>query len=122
MTSTLTRTPSSPVRRDERRLHLPKRGRRGLLIAHVLSSVAWFGIATFVLFLLLVARSTGDAGYARAIYRTVETSIWLSVPMAAVSAITGSCSASARRGASPGTGGSCSRRSRSYRSSSPTSS
>jgi hypothetical protein len=89
MTSTLTRSPSPVVRRDDRRLHLGKRGRRGLLIAHVLSSVAWFGIAVFVLFLLVVARSTGDPDYARAVYRMVETSIWLSVPMAAVSGITG---------------------------------
>jgi hypothetical protein len=55
----------------------------------VLSSVAWFGIAVFVLFLLVLARSTGDAEYARALYRAVETSIWLSVPMAAVSGLTG---------------------------------
>ena len=45
MTSTVTPTPASPttrpvVRRDARRLHLPKRGRRALLVAHVLSSVA----------------------------------------------------------------------------------
>jgi len=92
MTSTLTRSSPSTapvVRRPDRRLHLPKRGRRALLVAHVLSSVAWFGIAVFVLFLLVVARSTGDAEYARALYRTVETSIWLSVPMAAVSGLTG---------------------------------
>ncbi len=89
MSSTLTRPAAPVVRRDDRRLHLPKRGRRTLLVAHVLSSVAWFGIAVFVLFLLGVARSTGDAEYARALYRTVETSIWLSVPMAAVSAVTG---------------------------------
>ena len=89
MTSTLTRPAAPVVRRDDRRLHLPKRGRRALLVAHVLSSVVWFGIAVFVLFLLVVARSTGDAEYARALYRTVETSIWLSVPMAAVSAVTG---------------------------------
>jgi hypothetical protein len=92
MTSTLTRSASSSpavVRRPDRRLHLPKRGRRALLVAHVLSSVAWFGIAVFVLFLLVVARSTGDGEYARALYRTVETSIWLSVPVAAVSGITG---------------------------------
>jgi hypothetical protein len=91
MTSTLTRTatPAPVVRRAERRLHLGRRGRRVLLIAHVLSSVAWFGIAAFVLFLLVVARSTGDVAYAEAIYRVVETSIWLSVPMAGVSGISG---------------------------------
>jgi hypothetical protein len=91
MTSTLTRTatPARVVRRDDRRLHLGRRGRRVLLIAHVLSSVAWFGIAVFVLFVILVARGTSDPEYARALYRTVETSIWLSVPMGAVSGVTG---------------------------------
>jgi hypothetical protein len=89
MTSTLTRSTPPVVRRPDRRLHLPKRGRRALLVAHVLSSVAWFGVAVFVLFLLLLARSTGDPTYARALYRTVETSVWLSVPMAALSALTG---------------------------------
>jgi hypothetical protein len=95
MTSTLApRRPSEPsadrgVRRDDRRLHLHKRARRALLVVHVLSSVAWLGIAVFVLFMLVMARSTGDADYARALYRTVETSIWLSVPMGAVSGLTG---------------------------------
>ena len=93
MTSSLVRTTDPPttrgVRRDDRRLHLPKRGRRALLVAHVLSSVAWFGVAGFVLFLALLARSTGDPEFARAVYRTVETSIWLSVPTAVVSGLTG---------------------------------
>jgi len=83
------RSSAPVVRRTDRRLHLGKRSRRALLVLHVLSSVAWFGIAVFVLFLLVLARATGDAEYARAIYRTVETSIWLSVPTAAVSAVTG---------------------------------
>jgi hypothetical protein len=80
MTTTLTRSSStSPVvRRAERRLHLPKGGRRGLLIAHVLSSVGWFGVAALVLLLL-----TQDQ------FRAVELSLWLSVPLAAVSGVTG---------------------------------
>ena len=76
-------------RRDDRRVHLGKRGRRAVLVAHVLSSVAWFGIAVFVLFLVVLARSTGDPEYAAALSRTVETSIWLSVPTGAVSGLTG---------------------------------
>lgn len=91
MTSALTPTPPTApvVRRADRRLRLGKRPRRALLVLHVLSSVAWFGIAVFVLFLVLLARSTGDAGYARALYRAVETSIWLSVPVAAAAGLTG---------------------------------
>jgi hypothetical protein len=57
-------------------------------VAHVLSSVGWFGVAGMVLFLLLVAGSSGAAD-ARAIYRVVETSLWLSVPIAAVAGLTG---------------------------------
>src|SRR6476469_2892326 len=78
MTSTLTRPSAPVVRRDDRRLHLPKRGRRALLVAHVISSVGWFGVAALVLLLL-----TQDQ------YRAVEISLWLSVPLAAVSGVTG---------------------------------
>jgi len=89
MSSTLTSTRPPVVRRPERRLHLGKRGRRTALIAHVLSSVGWFGVAALVLFLLVVAQNTGDAGLARGLYRSVETSLWLSVPLAAVSGLSG---------------------------------
>jgi hypothetical protein len=78
----------APVDREPRRLHLGRRSRRAALVAHVLSSVGWFGVAGMVLFLLVVAGSSGAAD-ARAIYRVVETSIWVSVPIAAVSGLTG---------------------------------
>jgi hypothetical protein len=90
MTSTLSRLAPPPVvQRPQRRLHLPKRGRRGLLVAHVLSSVGWFGVAGMVLFLLVLAQGTGDPVFARGLYRAVETSLWLTLPLAAVSAFTG---------------------------------
>jgi hypothetical protein len=76
------------VEREPRRIHLGRRPRRAVLVAHVLSSVGWFGVAGMVLFLLLVAGSNGT-GDARAVYRVVETSIWVSVPVAAVSGLTG---------------------------------
>jgi hypothetical protein len=89
MTSTLTRTQPPVVKRAPRRLHLGRRGRRVLLIFHVLSSVGWFGVAALVLFLIAMAQGTADVTFARALYRAVETSLWLSVPLAAVSGITG---------------------------------
>ena len=42
-----------------------------------------------VIFLLFVAQRTGDTELARGLYRAVETSLWLSVPLAAVSALSG---------------------------------
>jgi hypothetical protein len=60
-----------------------------VLIAHVLSSVGWFGVAGTVLFLLVLAQGTGDVAFAHGLYRAVETSLWLTVPLAAVSGVTG---------------------------------
>jgi hypothetical protein len=69
--------------------HLGRRSRLVALVLHVLSSVGWFGVAVLVAFLLVAAGATGDDGLARALYRTVETSVWLSVPLGAVAAVTG---------------------------------
>ncbi len=90
MTSTLVRTPPRPVARAGA-APAPREARpaRGCSIAHVLSSVGWFGVAGMVLFLLVLAQGTGDAAFAHGLYRAVETSLWLTVPLAAVSALTG---------------------------------
>jgi hypothetical protein len=71
------------------RFHLGRRPRLVALIAHVLTSVGWFGVAVLVTFLLVAAQATGDDGLARALYRTVETSVWLSVPLGALAALSG---------------------------------
>ena len=89
MTSTLVRTPEPLVQHPDRHLHLGRRGRRVALIAHVLSSVGWFGVAALVLFLLVAAEGSTENQLARGLYRAVETSLWLSVPLAAVSGLTG---------------------------------
>jgi hypothetical protein len=90
MASTFTRSAPAPVvARRERRLQLGKRPRRGLLIAHVLSSVGWFGAAGMVLFLLVLAQGSSEVTFAHSLYRAVETSLWLTLPLAAVSALTG---------------------------------
>ena len=52
-----------------------------VLVAHVLTSVGWFGVAALVLFLLVVAEAAADATSAVALaLPAVETSMWLSVP------------------------------------------
>ena len=71
------------------RVHLGRRTRRVALIAHVLTSVGWFGVAGLVLFLLAAAQATGDDGMARSLARAVETSLWLSVPLGVAAATTG---------------------------------
>ena len=80
--STVPHPPAPPatlvVERDARRRHLGRRPRRALLIAHVLSSVGWFGVAALVLLLLT-----------QGLYRAVETSLWLSLPLAALAGLTG---------------------------------
>jgi hypothetical protein len=101
MTSTLTPPPPAsapdapvsraPARRGDRsgRFHLGKRSRRFTLVAHVLSSVGWFGVAIMVLFLTVLAQGATDDTFARAAYRIVETSLWVSVPIGAVAGATG---------------------------------
>ena len=71
------------------RFHLTRRPRLVVLAAHVLASVGWFGVAVLVAFLLVAAGSTGDDALARSLYRAVETSVWLTVPLGAVAAATG---------------------------------
>ncbi len=71
------------------RFHLTRRPRLVVLIAHVLASVGWFGVAVLVAFLLVAAGITGDDVLARSLYRAVETSVWLTVPLGAVAAGTG---------------------------------
>jgi len=71
------------------RAPLGRTGRKITLVLHVLSSVGWFGVAALVAFLLLAATTTGDAAMARSLSRSVETSVWLSVPLGLVAAATG---------------------------------
>jgi TRAP-type uncharacterized transport system fused permease subunit len=71
------------------RFHLTRRPRLVALVAHVLTSVGWFGVAVLVVFLLVAAGSTGDDALARSLYRAVETSVWLTVPIGVLAAATG---------------------------------
>lgn len=71
------------------RVPLGRRGRKALLVLHVLASVGWFGIAVLVAFLLLAAETAGDPTMARGLSQSVETSVWLSVPVGLTAAATG---------------------------------
>jgi hypothetical protein len=71
------------------RVPLGRRGRKVVLVLHVLASVGWFGIAVLVAFLLFAAEAAGDPTMARGLHQSVETSVWLSVPVGLTAAGTG---------------------------------
>lgn len=71
------------------RFHLGKRARKAVLTAHVLSSVGWFGVAATIAFCGIVAANTSDASLPPALWETMRTAVWLSVPIGLVSAATG---------------------------------
>jgi hypothetical protein len=63
--------------------------RKAALIAHVLSSVGWFGVAVAVVGCLVAARVTAQPSFAHALYRVVAASGWLAVPAGLAAAATG---------------------------------
>jgi hypothetical protein len=71
------------------RFRLRRTGHKVALTAHVLASVGWFGVAVLVAVLLITASTTGDATYSLALYRSVQTAIWVSVPLGLIAAATG---------------------------------
>jgi hypothetical protein len=68
-----------PTRRLGRRAH------RALLVAHVLSSVGWFGVAMTVAFSGIVGSSRDDLAF----YEVIRSSLGLSVPFGLVAVATG---------------------------------
>ncbi|WP_338058227.1 DUF2269 domain-containing protein [Streptomyces avicenniae] len=68
---------------------LPRPARRGLLVAHVVSSVGWLGL-TLCLLVLAVAGATGDQDRAEAAHRSMGTfTDWLLIPLAVSAVLTG---------------------------------
>lgn len=67
------------------RWRLPKRAHQGLLTAHVLASVGWFGVAVAVLFCALVGQSRDDVAF----FEVVDATLALSIPLGLASAVTG---------------------------------
>jgi hypothetical protein len=78
----VTRVVPAPVTRTTpRRFRLGRTNHKIALAAHVLSAVGWFGVAALVAFFAIVAGTSGDRALSRALYRTLETSVWLSIPL-----------------------------------------
>ena len=77
-------SPATPTRD-----RLRGRAHKLALTAHILGGVGWFGGAVLVAFCVLGAASTSDRTLARALYRTVQTAPWLSVPLGLVAVATG---------------------------------
>ena len=59
------------------------------LTAHILASVGWFGIAVVIAFCGIGAAATTDRSLAVALYRTMETAPWLSIPAGLIAVATG---------------------------------
>jgi hypothetical protein len=71
------------------KFELRRRAHKVALTAHVLASVGWFGIAVVVAFCVIAARTTGDHAFSHALYRTIETVPWLSIPVGLLAVATG---------------------------------
>ena len=65
------------------------RAHKVALTAHILTAVGWFGIAVVVAFCGLAAAASDDRVLASALYRTMETAPWLSIPAGLSAVATG---------------------------------
>ena len=75
--------PAAGRRTPNRRLG--RRAHRTLLIAHVLSSVGWFGLAITVAFIATVGQDRGDIAF----YEVIDATLSLSIPVGLAAAATG---------------------------------
>jgi hypothetical protein len=85
-------TPPRPDDAPARRkggFRLRGRAHKAALTAHVLASVGWFGIAVLVAFCGLAAAAADDPSLIAALYRTMETTPWLSIPTGLMAIATG---------------------------------
>ena len=65
------------------------RAHKVALTAHILTAVGWFGLAVVVAFCGLAAAASDDRVLASALYRTMETAPWLSIPAGLAAVATG---------------------------------
>lgn len=82
-------TATSGTGTGRRGFRLRRRPHKIALTAHVLASVGWFGIAAVLAFCGLAAAVTTDDTLSRALYRTMETLPWLSIPTGVTAVATG---------------------------------
>ena len=93
------RTPRAPSRtspdpRCDRRamttaFHLARTPRKVVLLAHVLASVGWFGVAVAIAAAGITAAATGDATLPPLLYRVMADAVWLTIPMGLLALTTG---------------------------------
>ena len=76
--------------RDSRTFRLRRRPHKIAFTAHILAAVGWFGIAIAVAFCAIAAAVTSDEALSLALYRTLETLPWLSIPAGITAVVTGS--------------------------------
>jgi 2-polyprenyl-6-methoxyphenol hydroxylase-like FAD-dependent oxidoreductase len=79
MTSTLT-PPRTTTPQPRPGFRLRGKAHKTVLAVHIVTAVGWFGIAVAVAFLAISASVTEDPALARALYRTLEITPWLSIP------------------------------------------
>ena len=75
---------------DGRTFRLRRRAHKMALTTHILAAVGWFGIAIAAAFCAIAAAVTRDEALSLALYRTLETLPWLSIPIGITAVATGS--------------------------------
>jgi vacuolar-type H+-ATPase subunit I/STV1 len=68
---------------------LTRRSQKVTLIAHVLTSVGWFGVAASVVFCAVAAALTNDPKTADGLIRVIGIIPWLSIPLGLMAVATG---------------------------------
>jgi hypothetical protein len=81
--------PTPPTSPTPARFRLRGKAHKTALWAHILTSAAWFGVAVMVAFCGLAAAFTDDPTLSHALYRTMETAPWLSIPVGLTAVATG---------------------------------
>jgi hypothetical protein len=81
--------PTTAGRQARRPYLLRGKARKVALTAHILAAVGWFGVALVVAFCGIAASATSDPTLSPALYRTMETSLWLSIPIGLTAVATG---------------------------------
>ena len=80
---------STQVVRGTPAFRLSRTPRKIALLAHVLTSVGWFGMAIMVAAAGVAAAATGDATLPAFLYRAMADAVWLTVPMGVLALATG---------------------------------
>ena len=100
---------NTEVVRSTPAFRLSRTPRKIALLAHVLASVGWFGMAIMVAAAGVTAAATGDATLPSFLYRVMADAVWLTVPMGVLALATGVLLGVGTKWGSSPTGGWCPR-------------